>query len=142
MIENKDFISLLVTIDLGILAAALTLLAIYPAIAASIDASRLGASARNVIGHEVRRRSIFRWLGVAAAASFLGLLTLMGAATMGFAVVASPAETATICCLPAPKARAVVEIWMSRISALASFISVLGVGRAGWAIFRLTRDFA
>jgi predicted RND superfamily exporter protein len=139
MIEAKDFISLLVTVDLGILAAALTLLAIYPAVTAAIDKSRQHAGASTVAAHERRRRSVFFWLGFAAASSFLALLALL-LNSMGFVLAARPVEIFTICCMPTPDSRVVGEAWTLRGAAFASTASLLGVGRAGWVIFWLTRD--
>lgn len=141
MIETKDFISLLVTIDLGILAAALTLLAIYPAIVLSMEASRNATSAANVVSHEHRRRALFRWLGFAAIASFTALIMVLIDAT-GFVLNAKPTELVAICCQPSEATLTSVEKWLLRLAAIASLFSLISVGRAGFLIFQLTEEKA
>lgn len=139
MIETKDFISLLVTIELGILAAALTLLAIYPAIVLSIDASLKAMDAAKAVSHEHRRRQLFRWLSFAAIASFVALLALM-VDIVGFVVEAKESEFFTICCQPNRTSLREMEVWFLRFAAASALISLFSIGKAGFLIFRLTRE--
>ena len=138
--ERKDLVSLLVTIDLGILAAALTLLAIYPAIIASIAAARGQAGASAVVAYEKRRGAIFGSLAAAALTSFLALMTLTATAVLTVAIPAVPSETVTICCAVGPARVDLIDLWALRLASLLTGISLLGVARAGWAILKLTKE--
>jgi hypothetical protein len=138
-LDRKDLVGLLMTLDLGILAAALTLLAIYPAIAA-VATARGNASASAVVAYENRRRTIFRNLGMAAFASFLALLALLLIAVLIVAVPAGPGEKWTICCGLSQARLEVLDLWTLRMASLLTVISLLGVGLAGWAILQLTKE--
>lgn len=93
MEDLKDLISLLVTIDLGILAAAVTLLALYPAIAGF--AARQGVA--KIFQSERQRRSLFRWLGRTAFFSGAALILLTAQAIWGVLIETHTAEIGFLC---------------------------------------------
>ncbi len=124
--ELKDLISLAVTIDLGILAAALTLLALYPA----ISGFAREAGIKLLLHNENRRRRLFFWLVSAALTAWLGLLILLALAVIGVLVVPRPSQ-------PGPYGH---EHWMMALAIVATVLSLVSVARSGWLIVKMTLD--
>ena len=134
MREAKDLIGLLVTIDLGVLAAALTLLALYPAIAGFAHKTGI----KVVLGTELKRRMLFLWLGRAAALSGLGLTLLLCQAVWGVLIDSQSATSASA----ASGASGRYEQALLWITAALTTTSVLAGARAGRLIFTMTLDAA
>ena len=136
MEELKDLISLLVTIDLGILAAAVTLLALYPAIAGF--AARQGVA--KIFQSERQRRSLFRWLGVTAFLSGVALASLTAQAIWGVLVENHAIHTGPLCLSDAAEPLGPIERWLAWFSASLSCAGLLAGAWAAAIMLRMTRN--
>lgn len=143
MSDLNDLISLLVTVDLGILAAALTLLALYPAIAFAMDSRNSGKrGVPEYIKSERRRRNIFRWLAVAGASSSIGLTALFGQAVFGVLVEVHSIDLAGICTAETSAKLNKVQAGIAWFGAAMTAIAILSAMIAGLLMFRMTSEAA
>lgn len=135
MEDLKDLISLLVTVDLGVLAAAVTLLALYPAIAGF--AARQGVA--KIFQSERQRRNLFRWLGLTALFSGVGLALLTGQAIWGVLVEPHAAEVRLLCSIDEAEALGPVERLLAWASVGLSWGALLSGAWAATVMLRMTR---
>lgn len=141
MKELLDTISLFSSVSLGLLAAALTLLAIYPAIGVIVSQRLAGATGSVVLEHDRVRKRVFWALGLSIAFSWSALLVGLVCA------VAATFETETRL-LPhfnLIRSQDVLEAWEIILMALTfglTALSLVLVAIAAWFIFRATTDNA
>jgi hypothetical protein len=128
--ELNDLIGLLATIDLGVFAAALTLLALYPAIAGLSER----AGIKTIVGNEVNRKKLFSWLGRTAVASGLALTLVLFQAVFGVLVTNAPVNTSNAGSL------SVCQQVIAWIGVVLTVIGILAGARAGRLIFTMTSD--
>lgn len=130
MTDHGDFITLLTTINLAVLAAAITLLALYPAIVSVLS----HGTAAEGNAQERFRKSLFNWLGVCAATAWIGVLLLLGRATMDIlwpgTGAADPSKTWNW------------EDYIFLLGFVATAISLIAAAGAGIKIFIAARDAA
>lgn len=110
-------ISLFAGVDLGLLAAGITLLAIYPAIGLILAEKLHSADAKFVINYNKRRRKILITLAVGITAAWLALIIIL---------IASSAPA--------------YQNILAPIISLLTGVSLLSMGASGYLIFFAAAD--
>lgn len=124
MLETKDYIALVSGTNLGVLAAALTLLAIYPAVSVILSEKLAEKGAGGLVMYNRVRNRIFRWLGVCIATALSALiLSLLYASEMYFCPSFIPN---------------IYDKTLLATSLFLTIVSLVGVAITGTAIFRVT----
>lgn len=128
MLDIKDSINLLTGVNLGVLAAALTLIALYPAVIGFIRNIEVSTMLKN----EKQRLSLFRWLVTTACASWLGLTLILVFAVLGGVrnYISTDSEYFQIVDN--------TSNYIFKISVFATAMSLLAIARGGWVIVKMT----
>ena len=138
MADGSDFTTLIASVDLGVLAAGLTLLAIYPAIGLFV-AQRLSSAKSDVlIAYERSRRVIFSRLGRGVACAWASLmLLLIGAAARFLESALMPRDAAAPNC----SSDARLSMWNFLLLGGSGMLAVLSPGfRRGGRLAYLQDD--
>lgn len=131
--ETKDLLALLAGVDIGLLAAALTLLAVYPAIGALLKAALGQVEAGRLVDNNKLRSAVISSLRWAITSSWVALICVI--VLGGFTYVASaPARAAG-----ASKSFGEIAACVERVGILGSLaltvVSLILLGIAALRIF-------
>jgi hypothetical protein len=143
MNDSGNLINLLTTINLGVLAASLTLLALYPAIGAFITQQISSAEATTLTNYEKHRKRLFVCLALGIASSLISLIVLIAQAGVDY--FGSIAATRFYWIeFPLQFSKAFLERseFISLLFAIfLTVISLLFAARSAWLIFIAARDY-
>lgn len=128
MLEPNEVIALLVGVSLGVLAAALTLIALYPAIIGFAKASELSA----YLESEKQRKAVFRWLAVTAGSSWCGLVLTLVHTYLENASLVFLGGLVSICTIKT------TSYFILAASIAFTALGILAIARGGWVIVRMT----
>lgn len=138
MDELKDLIGLLVTINIGVLASGLTLLAIYPAITSFVQQEGVG----ELFNSERQRHKLFARLGATVLTSGLGLLVLTGLAIWGVLVENNGSDPVRYCMVETVDTLSSIDRIAAWTGTGLSALSFVNGALAAWLIFKMTRAAA